>query len=143
MPVHYRAAWREAAEAAVMALPRFNDTLTVRPWGRNIEAEQLPVLSVTTEAERAAWMDKTTVRRTVVVTVRLWRKDDGCLHDTLDDDSAAIEAEVLPALQAVAWDVFFDGTAIRLDGQTQVGLLEMNFTVFRDTPEGAPLTDAP
>jgi hypothetical protein len=143
MSTHYRAAWRSVAEAAVLALPRYTDTLAVRPWGRNIEAEQLPVLSVTTEQERAEWLDKGTVRRTVTIIVRLWRADTGCLHDDLDDDSAAIEAAVLPALKDVAWDAAFTGAAIRLDGQTQVGLLEVTFTAIRDTPEGAPLTEAP
>lgn len=140
---HYRAEWRRAAEAAVLALPRYTDTLAVRPWGRNIEVEQLPVLSVTTEQERSEWLDKDAVRRTVTIVVRLWRLDAGCLHDDLDDDSAAIEAAVLPALQALAWDAGFTGTAIRLDGQTQVGLVEVTFTAIRDTPEGAPLTEAP
>jgi hypothetical protein len=74
--------------------------------------------------------------------VRLWRRDDDEIDDTMDADSAAIEPLVLAALASpVAWDAHVQDVQVMFDGQTRVGMLAMSFVVIRNTPEGAPLTD--
>jgi hypothetical protein len=117
---HYRAAWRQAVETAILADPRFRDAQSVRPWNQNLSAEELPCLTVQTDREEITRLDKSTTRRVCTLRVLLWRNDNDRLDETLDDDSAIIEPIVLTALAAMTGAVFilddpiFNGLAISL-----------------------------
>lgn len=137
---HYRAQWREAVEAAILADARFRDILPVRPWNQNLSAEELPAFNVATEREEVSQLTKVTVRRITTLTVRVWRADNDRLDETLDDDAAAIEPIVLNALRPVCWEANFTGAESMFEGQTRIGMLAMTFQIIRDTPEGDPLT---
>lgn len=138
---HYRAAWRQAVEAALLAHPRFRDAIAVRPWNQNLSAEELPAITVQTDREEITRLTKTTMRRTCTIMVRVWRRDDDRLDETLDDDSAVIEPVALAALSPLVWDLDATETTVMFDGQTRVGMLAVTFTVMRNTPIGDPLTE--
>jgi hypothetical protein len=136
---HYRRTIRDAVAAAVEADATFSGATRLKSWGRTIDADKCPVYSVTTPREQVNRAAVDQSDRTVSVFFGLRRAGGDELEDTLDADSAAAEAAILPALDGYL-DAQFVETRIEINhdnAATRIGTLLMEFRAVVATDEGA------
>ncbi|UWQ59964.1 hypothetical protein K3722_07490 [Leisingera caerulea] len=132
---------RRDVRAAIEGGAGFAGITVLVSWAQSVDAETLPVLGVFTPRERSRKASSTDVLRDTDVAVQLRRAGGDELEDLLDDDSALIEALVLPVLAAHgAGDHQLELTDIEISGEgaRRIGKLNMTFRAARFTSEGSP-----
>lgn len=123
---------RDAAKAALrLALPDHGE-LPVASLAVNLD--RLPAWAVATPREVSASTSKEDLDRQVTLMVAVKREGDD-LEDLLDDDAAAIEAEVIPALLAVCRHAELSETLTdqTRDGGRPVGQIVMRISCWLTT----------
>lgn len=134
----HRKALRDAARAAMAGAARFAGWTAPRSWSQALDLDAMPMWAVTVAEEQSAWGDKDSLRRDVTVTVTMRRAGADTLEDILDEDAAAAEAAVWPALDAAAMTSALTETRTQFagEGARRIGQLDLRFTcvVFTETP---------
>lgn len=136
---HPRGVLRASLRTALAASAALDGVEILQSWAQNVDADLLPVAGVFTPREVSDPVDTTRVARTTDVVVMLRRSGGDTLEDALDDDSAAIEAAVMPVLRDFGAGVYqLASTDISIDGQgkKRIGQIDMIFRAARYTPEG-------
>lgn len=139
--MHPRGILRRDVRAAIEADAGFAEAKVLVSWAQKVDADSLPVLGVFTPRERSRKIASTDVLREADVAVQLRRAGGDELEDQLDDDSALLEALVLPVLAAHgAGDHQLELTDIDISGEgaRRIGKLNMTFRASRFTREGVP-----
>lgn len=133
---HVRQDLRDAARAAlVAALPAVS---WPRSWWHAAADVQQPRGAVATPEESVSRQAVGLVGRRIEVMVIVRRVAGDTIEDMLDDDSAAIEAALMPVMAARSTEFDLVETRVRIDGQAEkpIGELVMRFAVEIDTDEG-------
>lgn len=137
---HYRSEYRAAARAALAAHPRFRGFTVMKVWPGSVDDATLPVIGVLTPQEPTERdSQKSTTRRTLLQ-IALRRLGDDDVEDTLDEDSAVIEAVIIAALRSSELRCQLEDTSIvsHSGSRTFVGTLVMSFRLqsWRPEPQG-------
>lgn len=130
---------REAAAAAIGSEATFDGVTRLKSWARTIDADLCPVFAVTTPREQVVRPAVDQSDRSVSLVFGLRRTGGDELEDTLDADSAAAEAAILPVLDGYL-DAQLVETRIEVNqenGAIRVGTLLMEFRAVVATDEGA------
>lgn len=138
---HYRSLYRAAARAALALEPHFVGVTVLPAWRGNVDADSLPVMGVVTPSEATALSRHNQTERGTLLQVVIKRFGLDDLEDMLDQDSAAIEAAVIPAIWTAQNDVQCkpESVAISLDahGEKTIGTLIVSFRVASWRPLAA------
>lgn len=128
----HRKVIRDAGRAALAALFPFRQASS--QWRLPTNAEELPVWSVATPQETIVQMDKRHWDRAVVLQIVVKRAG-ADLEDLLDEDAAAIEAAVVPALRLICREADLTETIIDMDsaGSAPVGQLVLRILCRTET----------
>lgn len=128
---HYRSEFRALVREALSATPRLSGVTVMRVWPGSIDAATLPVIGVLTPQERSAPDTQTTTTRGTLLQVALRRIGHEEVEDTLDADSAVVEAVVVAALRQPGRNCVLEETSIvsNSDAHAFVGTLVMSFRV--------------
>lgn len=137
---HKRQDYRDAARAALTGAPEMAAYTSFPAWVQNVDIKALPAFTVLTPFERTSRSTARDVNRAsdVVVIAKLLGGDD--LEDLMDDLSAVIEREVLPALDDLCEYAVLAETDMKIDGagEKRVATLTMRFEAVRYTAAGQP-----
>lgn len=128
--MHYRAVYRSAVRAALLASPEFGAFNARSAWAQKIDPEELPVFGVATPRESKDLEGHGTSARSTQLIVVLKRLGGDDLEDVLDIDSEAVERIVLAALLTDPERmVTLTDTEVTIDGSgaQRVGTLQMTF----------------
>lgn len=109
-------------------------------WARGAAAGDLPRGWVRIPGAQVAYFDREEVVRTPRIQVLIQREGGDDLQDVQEADSAAIEAAVLPVLEARSHDTELTRVdfAASGDASSPVGEVLMEFTAALVTPPGDP-----
>ncbi|MBK4216133.1 hypothetical protein JJJ17_09365 [Paracoccus caeni] len=128
---HYRSEYRRLVREALAAHPRFAGFTIMKVWPGSVDDETLPVIGVLTPQEPSARDTQKTVTRRTLLQIAVRRIGDEEIEDTLDDDSAEIEAAVLAALRNPEHRCVLEDTSVisHTSSRKNVGTLVMSFRV--------------
>jgi hypothetical protein len=122
---------RAQARAALELAPDLAGFTAISAWVQSVDVDALPAWALATprETRERKSHDKAQEDLTLAVVIKRLGGDD--IEDILDDDSAAVEEAIVPALRSNARDAELAHTEIKLDGEgaRRVGTLTMAFTV--------------
>lgn len=136
---HPRGTIRAAVRAALAGSARFAGFTDLRAFSRDVDPTHYPFFVVMTPRELTEMAAPGAVTRATDVLVGVRRLGGDELEDLLDEDSAEIEALVLPVLAANGGELFgleTTETDVNADGSRRIGGINMTFRVVRYTPEG-------
>lgn len=133
---------RDTAAAALTADARFGGWTAMSAWARDYDPSLLPAFAVATPQERSVAAAVDTIRRETDLVVQFRQEGGDDLEDTMDADSAAAEAAILTAFEALAspfadMEIVSSDTTIEGDGAMRIGHLNLQFRVTRFTAPGA------
>jgi hypothetical protein len=136
--VSFRAGYLAAARAALSAAARFSGVTVLQSWAGTIDIESLPVIGVVIGSETIQPGSGGQFERSTLLQVILKRNGTTVVEDELDDDAAAIEAAVFPALHSRETQCFPADVAFSIngDGRERVGTVVVTFriTSWRPAP---------
>jgi hypothetical protein len=121
---------RDTSRAVLAGMARFSGFVPLRTWARDIDEAELPSWCVATPRVR---QNKDAARKYSVepdLEIQLRRAGGDSLEDDLDADADAIEAALLPALEAIseAPEMVLIETSFHNAGERRVGFLNMRFS---------------
>lgn len=139
---HYRTEYREKARAALAAHPRFQDFTVMKVWPGSVDDTTLPVIGVLTPQEPSERDSQRSTTRRTLLQIALRRLGDEDVEDTLDEDSAIIEALILAGLRSREIRCQLEETTIvsHSGSRTFVGTLVMSFRLQSWRPDPSPST---
>lgn len=126
---------RSDLRAAIAAHARFAGFDDNIGFPRDFDADGLPFFVVRTPRKQSSRAAYDVVDRTTLVTISLRRKGGDDLEDQFDDDEEAIEALVLPILEAAGLEAFHELTESEVlrAGGVRFGQVDLTFRVIHST----------